>query len=188
MKRVAVLFVALALGVGLIPARPAYAWPEPIEGFITAMQTGDRAAALAVLNDAAVVTLPAELVPPDSRLLPAGTRAANATLTLTGKVAIGAWLDEFTERDHGRLYIEGPARGNGTAISANARIVADSLREVFTNWPVGSVDLTLEGDTLTTVTLTLSPESLRALRRANPQAYGIPRSPTYRDPNRSRAL
>lgn len=188
MQRMAIMFAALSLGLLLAPVRSAYAWPEPIEAFGSAMQRGDAAAALAAVSDDTVITLPAELLPPDSTLVPAGQRPANSRLTLTGKAQIGAWLDEFIGQEHGRLYIEGPARGHGAAIIANARIVADSLREVFANWPVGSVDLTLKGNTLATVTLILSPETLRALRRANPQAYGVPRPPAYRDPNRPRAL
>jgi hypothetical protein len=171
-KRVAVIVTVLALGVMLAPARQAYAWPETIEAFITAMQTGDAPGALAVLSDNAILTLPAELVPPDSALLPVGPRAAHNTLTLSGKEQIGAWLTEFTGRYHGRIYLQGPAHGQGDLIRVKATVVADNLREVLVGWPVGGMDLTLRGEHLTALTLTLPPETLQALRRANPQIYG----------------
>lgn len=185
-KRLALVAAVLALGVMGIPARPVYAWPETIEAFITAMQTGDAPGALAVLSDDAVVTIPAELLPPDSALVPAGKRAANDTLSLTGKEQIGAWLTEFTGRYHGRIYLQGPARGKGDLISVKATVVADNLREVFTGWPVGGVDLTLQGTHLTRVTLTLPEEDLRALRRANPQLYGTTQPAWRGSPNAPR--
>lgn len=187
MKRMAIMGAALVLGVLLAPVRSAYAWPEPIEAFGSAMQRGDAAAALAAVSDDTVITLPAELLPPDSQLVPAGQRPASSLLTLTGKAQIGAWLDEFIGQDHGRLYIEAPARLHEDTVTANARVVADHLRESFAHWPVGSVDLTIKDNRLTRVALTLPPETLQALRRANPQAYGLPRAPAFRDPNRPRA-
>jgi hypothetical protein len=185
-KRVAVIVTMLALGVMLAPAHRAYAWPETIEAFMTAMQTGDAPGALAMLSDNAVLTLPTELVPPDSALLPVGPRAAHNTLTLSGKEQIGAWLTEFTGRYHGRIYLQGPARGKGDLISVKATVVADNLRDVFTGWPVGGVDLTLQGTHLTRVTLTLPEEDLRALRRANPQLYGTTQPAWRGSPNAPR--
>jgi hypothetical protein len=178
--------VALAVVIAVVPARHAYAWPEPIEGFITAMQTGDAPAALAVLSEDAVVSLPYELAPPGSTLVPAGPRPINGTLTLTGPAQIGAWLAEFMGRDNGRLYIQGPARGRGNLITVKATVRADSLREVFASWPVGSLDITLQGEKLTSVALTLAPETLAALRLANPQIYAVPHPLRTNDPARPR--
>jgi hypothetical protein len=182
MKHVALILAGLVLGGLILPARHAYAWPDAIEAFNTAMQTGDAPAALAALADNAVVTIPGEMVPPDSKLLPSGSRAAHVPLILTGKAQIAAWLAEFTGPYHGRMYIRGPAHGNNGTIIANAAVIADNLREVFANWPVGSVDMTLKGDRLTAVTLTLPEEDLQALRRANPQAYSTPQPARHGTP------
>jgi hypothetical protein len=183
MKRRLAILAALVLALWVSPARHAYAWPAPIEGLITAMQTGDTEGALAVLSDDAVVTLPDELVPPDSKLIPAGSRAANGTLILSGKEQIAAWLTEFVGQYNGRMYLQGPARGEGKLIRVKATVVADHLREVLSAWPVGDLDLTLKGDRLNTLTLTLPQEDLRALRRANPHIYGTTQPAWHGAPN-----
>ena len=189
MKHLCRLLAVLLLALPLLAPRAAGAWPEPIHAFMEGMETGDAAKAASAFTADATFTIPLEVLAPESKLAAPGVRQAGARMTFTGKAQIRAWLEEYIERYHGRMYLNGPATVKGATVAARATLTAGYLPDVQRGWIAGTGEFTLlAADGVTAFALVLPPAALQQLREANPQSYAL-NPPAFRGhPASARAL
>ena len=180
MKRLSLLIAAMLLALPLLGPRAALAWPGPVEAFLQALEAQDGRTAASAFTADATLTIPLELLAPDSALAPPGARQAGTRLTLTGRAQIAAWLEEFAGRYKGRLTMNGPAQIKGEVIAAYASLTASYLPDAYSGWISGTGEFTLvKGTQLSAFALVLSPKELQRLRQAHPQSYA-PDTPAFR--------